>query len=92
MSSTVNRIDLTQRLIFTLLLFSLLIGAASHWFLSADNTSHAIQESNCSIHSAAAQSEKAQPFTRKPAIAIGEQQDNTCAFNLSAKISHPPTF
>jgi hypothetical protein len=84
--------DLIRRLSLALLLFLLLVGAAGHLFLSADNTSHAAQEANCPIHSGMAQPEKAQPFTLKPAVTIGETQDGTRAFNLSAKISHPPTF
>ena len=84
--------DLLRRLSLVLLLFLLLVGAAGHLFLSADNTSHAAQEANCPIHSGMAQPEKAQPFTLKPVITIGEMQEGTRAFNLSAKISHPPTF
>jgi len=84
--------DLIRRLSLALLLFLLLVGAAGHLYLSADNTSHAAQEANCPIHGGMAQPEKAQPFTLKPAVMIGEIHDDTRAFNLSAKISHPPTF
>ncbi|MDO9302761.1 MAG: hypothetical protein Q7T89_15350 [Anaerolineales bacterium] len=92
MYCTADMTDLIRRLSLVLLLFLLLAGAAGHLFLSAENTSHAAQEANCSIHSGMAQPEKAQPFTLKPTVTIGETQDGTCAFNLSAKISHPPTF
>ena len=89
---TAEMTDLIRRLSLALLLLLLLAGAAGHLFLSADNTSHAAQEANCPIHSGMAQPEKAQPFTLKPAITIGEIQDGTRALNLSAKISHPPTI
>jgi hypothetical protein len=82
--------DLIRRLSLALLLFLLLVGAAGHLFLSADNTSHAAQEANCPIHSGMAQPEKAQPFTHKSAVTIGETQDGTCALSLGAKIPHPP--
>jgi hypothetical protein len=84
--------DLIRRLSLALLLFLLIVGAVGHLFLSTNNTSYAAQEANCPIHSGMAQPEKAQPFTFKPAVTIGETQDGTRAFNLSAKISHPPTF
>jgi hypothetical protein len=89
---TAEMTDLIRRLSLALLLFLLLVGVSGHLFLSADNTSHAAQEANCPIHSGMAQPEKEQPFTRKPAVTIGEIQDSTHAFNLSVKISHPPTF
>ena len=92
MYCTADMTDLIRRLSLVLLLFLLLVGAVGHLFLSTDNTSHAAQEANCPIHSGIAQPEKAHPFTLKPAIAIRETQDGTRAFNLSAKISHPPTF
>jgi hypothetical protein len=84
--------DLLRRLSLALLLFLLIVGLGGHLFLSTTNTSHAAQEANCPIHSGMDQSEKAQPFTQKPAFTIGETQDGKHAFNLSAKISHPPTF
>ncbi|MBI3163305.1 MAG: hypothetical protein HYZ24_01370 [Chloroflexi bacterium] len=84
--------DLIRRLSLALLLFLLIIGTVGHLFLSTDNTSHAAQEANCPIHSGMVQPEKAQPSTFKPASTIGETQDGTRAFNLSSKISHPPTF
>jgi len=84
--------DLIRRLSLALLLFLLIIGTVGHLFLSTDNTSHAAQEANCPIHSGMAQPEKAQPFTLKPAITMGETQDDSRALNLATKISHPPTF
>jgi len=84
--------DLFRRLSLALLLFLLLVGAAGHLFLSADNTSHATQEANCPIHSGMAQTEKVQPFTLKPAVTIGEIQDCTRAFNLNVKIPRTNTI
>ena len=84
--------DLIRRLSLALLLFLLIVGVAGHLFLSQNNSSHAAQEANCPIHSGMAQPEKAQPFTLKPAITMGETQDDSRAFNLATKISHPPTF
>lgn len=88
----VDMTDLMRRLSLALLLFLLLVGAAGHLFLSTTNPSHVAQEANCPIHSGMAQPEKPQPFTLKPVVTIGETQDGMRAFNLSAKISHPPTF
>ncbi len=61
-------------------------------FLSTTNASHAEQEANCPIHSGMTQPEKAQLFTHKPAVMIGETQDGTHDFKLATKITHPPTF
>ena len=83
--------DLIRRLSLALLLFLLIVGSVGHFFLSTTNTFHAAQEANCPIHSDMAQPERGQPFTLKPAMTIGETQDSTRAFNLGAKISHPPT-
>lgn len=92
MYGTADMTDFIRRLSLALLLFLLIFGAVGHLFSSANNTSHAAQEANCPIHSGVAQPERAQPVTLKPAVTVGEKQDSTHAFNLSVKISHPPTF
>ncbi|MBC7878174.1 MAG: hypothetical protein H7Y59_13470 [Anaerolineales bacterium] len=84
--------DLIRRLSLALLLFLLVFGVMGHVFSFANNASHISQESNCPIHGAIAEPKEVQPFTLKPAIAIGEIQDSTHALKLSVKISHPPTF
>ena len=88
----VDMTGLIRRLSIALLLSLLVVGTVGHLFLLTTNIAHAAQEANCPIHHGMAQPEKAQPFTLKPAITIGETQDCTHAFNLATKISHPPTF
>ena len=87
-----DMIHLIRRLSLFVFLFLLITGAVSHSFLSAKDTSHPAQEVNCPIHSGMAQTAKAQPFTIKSIVKIGEAQDFTHAFILNLKISHPPTF
>jgi hypothetical protein len=84
--------DFTRRVSLALLLFLLIFGVVGHLFSFTNNISHITQEANCPIHCGIAQPERAQTFTLKPAISIGETQDGTHALNLGVKISHPPTF
>ena len=84
---TADMTDLIRRLCLAILLVLLTAGVAGHSFLSVNNISHTAREANCPIHNGMARSEKAQPFTHKPAITIGETQDGTRALSLCSKIS-----
>jgi hypothetical protein len=84
-------IDLLKRLVIFLLVLLLLTGVAEHLFFSGITAAHVSQEANCPIHSGIVPLERAQTLVVTAVIRIGEVHDNTHSFNLSTKISHPPT-
>lgn len=83
-------IELLRRLSILLLVLLLVMGAAEHLFLTT--TSHAALEANCPVHGGIVQLERTQLLLQVPVYLMREVQDKTSAFDLSAKISHPPTI
>jgi hypothetical protein len=85
-------IGILKRLSILFLLLLLVLGAAEHLFLTVPGTNHTAQEASCPIHGGVVQSEQAQPLPHVSVQLIGEIRDNSSAFDLSAKIAHPPTI
>jgi hypothetical protein len=84
--------DLAKRLVIFILIILLMVGFVDHLFFSGISSSHLSQEANCPIHSGVVQLERAQSLVQISVNRIGEKQDTTHAFELTAKISHPPTI
>ena len=84
--------DLLRRLSILLLVLLLAMGVAEHVLLTPVGTSHAAQEASCPIHGGIVQSERTQLLLHLTVQLRRETQDSTSAFDLSAKIPHPPTI
>ncbi len=84
--------DAIKQLFIFVLVILLMVGFFDHLFSSGIDNLHFSQEANCPIHSGVAQPEPEPAFLQVSADRIGEKQDDTHAFDLIAKISHPPTI
>lgn len=84
--------SILQRLPLALLLILLFFGSVGHALLPADGPNHLQSESDCVFHQGVNAPESLQLTLNKSGILPPFAITATCAFDLTFRIPHPPTF